>query len=76
LKFDDMSVYRNTIKLLTPIIKAAPGQTKVTAFLVDTRRKNDFGNAYNMNISDESLYKLKDILGDDNVKVVKSLLKF
>lgn len=76
LKFETMDVYKATIKLLTAIIKVKPGTTKVIAYLVDSRRKNDFGNAYNMTLTDETLYKMKEILGEDNVKVVKTLLKF
>ena len=76
LRFDDMNMYRDTIKAITPVIKESPGETKVMAFLKDTRRKNDFGNGYNMKLNDESLYKFREILGNDNVKVVKSLLKF
>ena len=76
LQFDDMEVYKDTIKAITPVLKNTPGSTKVLAYLKDTKRKNDFGNAYNTDLSEESIKKIQDILGENNVKVVKSLLKF
>ncbi len=76
LQFDDMDVYKETIKPISSLIKASPGKVGVVAYLKDSRRKNDFGSAYNMTLNDESLYKMREILGEDNVKVVNSLLKF
>ena len=76
LQFDDMTIYKDTIRQITPVLKNAPGRTGVVAYLKDTKRRNNFSQDYNTDLSDESLYKIREILGEDNVKVVKSLLKF
>jgi len=76
LQFDDLDNYKATIKAITPVLKESPGKTRVMGFLKDTKRRNDFGMAYNTDLSEESLYRLQGILGEENVKVVKSLAKF
>lgn len=76
LQFENLEAYQSTIKAVTPILKSNPGNTRVMGYLKDTKRRNDFGVAYNTDLSEESLEKLKAILGDDNVKLVTALTKF
>jgi len=76
IQFDDLEHYKSVITQITPLLKAEVGQSPVVAYLKDTKRKNDFGGNYLVTIKPSLIKNLEALMDKENVKVVKSLLKF
>ena len=76
LQFETMDDYNQHIGQVSQILKEHSGKSQVVGYLKATNAKKAFGRAYDVNLSESVLRTLKTILGDDNVKVVKRLLKF
>ncbi len=76
LQFENKDHYTETINDIQRVMKDYAGTSTVIAFLKDTRKQSKFGHSYNISASEQCLKELGQILGEENVRVVKSLLKF
>ncbi len=75
VQFEDMDDYTDTIRKISPYINNPNGTSLVYAYLKDTKSLNRFGNTKRMMTDSETLSAIVEIMGKENVKVKKTLLK-
>jgi len=76
LQFDTLEIYKEQVHKVKAMCKAHLGEAPVIAYLKATKHQSKFGASYNIELNIEILESFQKLLGKENVKLVKRLLKF